>query len=240
MSKRLYIYISVILGVFISLFFQGNIITFSESWTLISSWSQDISVLNNKIKPVISEITWNSAKVEWEKVNWFNWFIVHYWTKSASGSINYENNSDTIDSTWTTLKNLISNTTYYLLVTSFDKDANEVPVSEEIKFTTLKSETDNLTLNSSPENKNEITNNETKNTVNTVTSPISPTNKNNSNIETSSNTVNTATNWNSLDISKIQKLPKTWPEIYIILFSAFLISFIIIKFSIFKKDRIKG
>ena len=236
MNKKLYIYILVILGILISLFFQGNTIIFWESWALVSSWSQNISVLNSKIRPVISEITWNSIRVEWEKINWFNWFIVHYWTKSASGSMNYENNSDTIDSTWTILNNLISNKTYYLIITSFDKDANEIPVSQEIKFTTLNSKTNNLILNSSPENKNEITNN----VVNNTTASISSANKNNSNIWTPGSTINNATNWNSLDISKIEKLPKTWPEIYIILFSALLISFLIIKFSIFKKDRIKG
>lgn len=84
----------------------------------------------------VSEITGNSAKISWDALEWANWYMVHYWTKSAVKDGKYELDSDLLDSTGTTLEKLSPKTTYYVSVTAYDKDANESPLSTEVSFTT--------------------------------------------------------------------------------------------------------
>lgn len=84
----------------------------------------------------ISDITGTSANVKWDALEWANWYMVHYGTKSAVKDGKYELDSDLLDSTGTTLEKLSPKTTYYVSVTAYDKDANESPLSTEVSFTT--------------------------------------------------------------------------------------------------------
>ncbi len=88
--------------------------------------------------PVASDITGNSVKIAWDKVEGSTGYMVHYGKVSAKADGKYENDSDLIDATETgaSLDKLEAKTTYYVAVSAYDKDANESPLSDEITVTT--------------------------------------------------------------------------------------------------------
>lgn len=189
----------------------------SEETSVVTSESSQ-KMVDVKITDIISD----SVKVEWGKVDWYNWYTVYYDTKSSVD--NYKYHSAVLMWTWTILKNLTPNTNYYLVIKAFDNHANEILISEEIKFTTANGESSTHWTSNSTKSWDDLQNSST-----VYSSQSTPDNNaliNNKDYLDSNNS-----GWVTVGTEQIKKLPRTWPASYIIVALSLVISLALVRLS---------
>lgn len=199
-----------------------TILTLSVYAAEIDIVTSDISA--QAIVPVhVTDITYNSANIEWGRVDWYNWYTLYYDTKPSMDDYKYH--SSVLMWTWTILKNLIPNTDYYLVIKAFDNHANEVLISKEIKFTTADWITEVNWASDLIKNWDKW-----QGLINTSSSIINENMDSTVNNEKYGAWVNP--DWITWDNKEqIKKLPKTWPTSYVIIIVALMLSFTLMNFS---------
>ncbi|EKD29819.1 MAG: hypothetical protein ACD_78C00258G0003 [uncultured bacterium (gcode 4)] len=205
-------------------FFALSLLSFYSTSTLsaytgeINTTTTDSSV-QKTVAVKITDITPHSANIEWEKVDWYNWFTVYYDTKSLVD--NYRYHSAVLTWTWTLLKNLTPNTDYYLVIKAFDNHANEILISEEIKFTTIDGESSAYWTSNATKNWDNLQSSSTVYSSSSITD---------SNVDKTTNDYLdwSHSGWVLLGTEQIKKLPKTWPASYTIVALSLIISFVLI------------
>lgn len=214
---------------FLILFFSSFslIIAFASSGETGAIVSE--SVVQKMALVNVTDIEAYSVNVEWEELDWYNWYVVYYDTKSSVD--NYKFHSAVLTWTWTNLKNLTPNTDYYLVIKAFDNHVNEILVSEEIKFTTadwtpvtywasdLMKDWDSSQNSATVYSSSSVADNNIQKIAND-----NPANGRNYLDWSNSDSVISGT-------EQIKKLPRTWPASYIIVALSLIISFALINLS---------
>ncbi len=102
---------------------------FAASGTVTPPTAPASASLELKSAPKLVSKTSTWVTLEWEKVDAASTYIVKYSTKSVANSTEtnpqYDNETDPVTATGTTVENLEANTDYYFSVVAVDKDNNE-------------------------------------------------------------------------------------------------------------------
>lgn len=107
------------------------------AWSLLLVKSSFAAGFSFTKSPEVSTETSSWVTISWEKLPWSTWYLVMYWTKSWSGWMYESELPDLTDGTWATIPNLQSWKTYYIAVSAFDSEFNEVS-SPELVYTVWK------------------------------------------------------------------------------------------------------
>ncbi|MDP2104228.1 MAG: fibronectin type III domain-containing protein [Candidatus Gracilibacteria bacterium] len=205
-------------------FFALFLLSFYSTSTL-SAYTGEIhttitdSSVQKTVAVKITDITPHSANIEWEKVDGYNGFTVYYDTKSLVD--NYRYHSAVLTGTGTLLKNLTPNTDYYLVIKAFDSHANEILISEEIKFTTRDGESSAYGTSNATKNGDDLQSSSTVYSSSSIADS-------NAGKTTNDYLDGSHSGGVLLGTEQIKKLPKTGPASYIIVALSLIISFVLI------------